>query len=161
MADQNYGDAQQAVQVFYAASASPGVNLVPVLDSSTTGRHASLVAGSNRYTVTSIAFAVTSATFTGSSSSAYSISKSASAAGDTVALGNIKLPSMSKGDVARCQVALDLLPGEVCFLTSYGNGAGDLSITFDGYTSNFAPTEGEVEKPSGSKVINLPAIGGA
>ena len=110
MADQNYGNAQQAVQVFYDPAAVQGVNLVPAVDSATTGRHASIVAGSNRYTVTSVAFTVTTTTFTGSGSLAYSIAKAATPTGPT--------------------------------------------ITFDGFTSQFGPIEGEVTKDQG-KVINL------
>lgn len=154
MADQNYGNAQQAVQVFYDPAAVQGVNLVPAVDSATTGRHASIVAGSNRYTVTSVAFTVTTNTFTGSGSLAYSIAKAATPTGPTAPLGNFVLSDMVKGDVARCQLQVELLPGEVCFLTSYGNCVGSLSITFDGFTSQFGPIEGEVTKDQG-KVINL------
>ena len=157
MADQNYGDSQQAVQVFYPATATQGTNLVPASDISEVGRMASVVAGSNRYTVTSISFApVSSGDFANFSCS---ICKSSSIAGLTQTLGGIPLGAFaddSAGNVFRVAVAIDLLPGEVCFVVRGGTAsAGSVSITFDGYTSNFGPIEGEVEKPSGSKVINV------
>ena len=62
---------------------------------------------------------------------------------------------MVRGDVARVAVSIDLIPGEVCFITSYGNGVGSMAITFDGFTSQFGSTEGEVEKSGGGKVINI------
>ena len=159
MADQNYGDSQQAVQVFYPTTATPGANLVPVIELSVAGRIASIVAGSNRYTVTSIGLAVDSATFTGSTSVAVAVYKAAYATGSSVALGNIKLPDMVKGDVARVAVSIDLLPGEVCFLSSGGYAVGTVAITFDGFTSQFGSTEGEIDKPTAldgtKRVINL------
>ena len=159
MADQNYGNAQQVVQVFYPATATPGANLVPVIDMSVTGRIASIIAGSNRYTVTSIGIGVDSTTFTGSTSVAIAVYKAAYATGSSVALGNIKLPDMVQGDVARVAVSIDLLPGEVCFLNSGGYAVGTAAITFDGFTSQFGSTEGETDKPTAldgtKKVISL------
>jgi ABC-type phosphonate transport system ATPase subunit len=61
---------------------------------------------------------------------------------------------MVAADISRIAVSVDLLPGEVLAIQSE-SGSGTVAITFDGFTSNFGPTEGEVEKSSGGKVINL------
>ena len=154
MADQNYGDSQQAVQVFYPATATQGTNLQQevAVSGSPGDRLASLLAGSNRYTATSVSFI-----YLGNVSGAVvSVNKALNPSGAGFSsLGSISLPSGTTGDVARCALAIDLLPGETCILTLESSGTGSVSITFDGYTSSFGPTEGEVEKPSGSKVINV------
>ena len=156
MADQNYGDSQQAVQVFYDPAAVISSRLVPGLDlASVAGTWlVSLSAGSNRYTVTGIGVACA-----GSSTAAavLRVAKYPSWAGSGEILGTASLDAMYSLDVSRIAVSVDLLPGEVLAVQSQ-SGSGTVSITFDGYTSNFGSTEGEVEKPSGGKVINVTGV---
>tara|TARA_B100001250_G_scaffold282370_1_gene244583 strand:+ start:167 stop:637 length:471 start_codon:yes stop_codon:yes gene_type:complete len=153
MADQSYAESQPIVQL--TTTATEGTNLVPVIDISTTGYVASVIAGPNRYTVTGVC-ATSASTITGNGYIEIFLGTSPTA-GASNSLGKLDLtPTSSVGNVFRCETNIDLLPGQVLLMQIYGTGTGDITIGVEGYGSQFGPTEGEVDKPgSTSKVFNV------
>ena len=159
MSDQSYADSQPIVQL--TTTATPGANLVPVIDISTTGYVASVVAGPNRYTVTGVC-ATSASTIAGNAYIELFLGTSPTA-GASNSLGKLDLiPTSSVGNVFRCKTSIDLLPGQVLLMQIAGTGTGNITLGVEGYGSQFGSTEGEVDKPgSTSKVINAdpdPAI---
>jgi len=148
MSDQSYADSG-GVQIFHAGT--PNDILVPEADLTATGSPsgtvlATLLAGTSRYTVTSVGVAVTS-TITGSRGLTVEVQVAGTGTANSLGLLNLNSGDVQllTGDVVRVNVSIDLLPGQALVVKA-GNGtatAGTGAILFEGYSSQFAGTSSE------------------
>ena len=144
MSDQSYADSG-GVQIFHAGT--PNDILVPEVDLTATGspngtRLLTAVAGTNRYTVTSVGMAFTEALV-----GARSLIGQVIPVGGGTALNTFYFDlaegGLSSGSVLRRAISIDVLPGQAFLIgTSSGNAsAGAGVILIEGYSSGFGPVE--------------------
>lgn len=144
MSDQSYADSG-GVQIFSAGT--PNELLVPEVDLTATGspngtRFLAAVAGTNRYTVTSVGFAFTE-----------DLVGSRVLIGQVIPVGggtalntfyfDLAEGGLSSGSVIRRATSIDVLPGQAFLVgTSSGNAsAGAGVVLIEGYSSGFGPVE--------------------
>ena len=167
MSDQSYADSG-GVQIFHAGT--PNAILVPEVDLTATGSpsgtvFATLLAGTSRYTVTSVGVAAMS-TVTGSRTLTIQVQVAGTGTANNTALLDLNSGStqLLKGDVVRANVSIDLLPGQALVVKAAGGNAsaGNGAILFEGYSSQFGGTSDDpidIRQPASgnpSKLYNSP-----